>query len=512
MYPGKYAAEAPHRPAVVEAATGRILTYRDLEDRSVQFAYWLREQGAMPGDHIAVLTVNDATALEVYWGAVRSGLYVTFVNTHLTPAETAYIVDDCDASILVVSAPLAALAEAIADSTPKVRIRVAFGGDVPGHVDYRTAIATMPTAPPDDQPRGTDMLYSSGTTGRPKGIRPYLTGAQIWEDSGNHVVRTLRSYGFEENSVYFSPAPIYHAAPLRYAAAAIALGGTVVMASRFDAEATLGYLERYRVTHSQWVPTHFVRFMKLPAEVRSRHDMSSMQAAFHAAAPCPVEVKRAMIDWWGEVIYEYYSSTESPGSTTITPQQWLRKPGSVGRAAGGSVVHICSDDGAELPAGEVGQIYFERPGSEFEYYNDPDKTAESRHPGRPGWSTTGDLGYLDDDGFLFLTGRKKFTIISGGVNIYPEEIEAALTVHPKVFDVAVIGVADDEMGESVKAVVQLAPGVDAGEAVASELIEYCRSRVARYKCPRSVEFTAALPRTATGKLLKGALLDASSPR
>ncbi|WP_024793640.1 acyl-CoA synthetase [Tomitella biformata] len=505
MYPGHHAATTPEKAAVIEAATGRVLTYRELEDRSVQLAHWLRRQGLRPGDHIAVLSVNDATVFEIYWAAVRSGMYVTLVNSHLLPGEVAYIVDDCDAQALFASAPLAALATAIVDATPGIRLRLAFGGEIPGHLDYRAALAPMSTEPPADQPKGSDMLYSSGTTGRPKGIKPLLGDGQVGDESTSHVVATLRALGFGEDSVYFSPAPVYHAAPLRYGAAAHSLGGTAVIADRFDAETVLAQLERYRVTHSQWVPTHFVRMLKLPADVRARYDLSSMKAAIHAAAPCPVEVKQAMINWWGEVIFEYYSSTESPGSTSITAREWLRKPGSVGRAANGAVVHVCGADGADLPAGEIGLIYFTRPGSTFEYHKNPEKTADSRHPHHPTWSTTGDLGHLDEDGFLFLTGRAQFTIISGGVNIYPQEIEDALTLHPKVLDVAVLGVPDPEMGESVKAFVQLADGVLDTRGLAEELIAYCRGRIAGYKCPRSVEFVASLPRTPTGKLVKGAL-------
>ncbi|ANZ23546.1 MULTISPECIES: acyl-CoA synthetase [Rhodococcus] len=512
MYPGRYASITPDKPAAIEAATGREISYRELEDRSVQFAHWLRAHGLGAGDHLAVLSVNDVTVFELYWAAVRSGMYVTFVNTHLAPPEVAYIVDDCDAAALVVSAPLVDLAVAVAGDTPKVRHRLAFGGDVPGHLGYEAEIAAMSTTAPVDQPGGTDMLYSSGTTGRPKGIKPALSGAQVGEQAASNAVGLLQSFGFDDDCVYYAPAPIYHAAPLRFGAAAQALGGTAIVAGRFDAETCLADLERYRVTHSQWVPTHFVRLLKLPEQVRGRYDLSAMRAAIHSAAPCPVEVKQAMIDWWGEVIYEYYSSTESVGSTIVSPQEWLRKPGTVGRTGHGhaSLAHICAEDGTELPHGQIGLIYFERPGYSFEYHNDPEKTAESRNPLHPTWATTGDIGYLDEDDYLFLTDRAKFTIISGGVNIYPQEIENALALHPKVFDVAVIGVPDAEMGESVKAVVQPAAGVAGDDALAAELIAYCRDRIAGYKCPRSVDFVDALPRTPTGKLVKGALRPATA--
>lgn len=299
-------------------------------------------------------------------------------------------------------------------------------------------------------------------------------------------------YGFDENTVYLSPAPIYHAAPLRFASVVQALGGTVILLERFDAEAALGVIEEFEVTHSQWVPTMFVRMLKLAPDVRERYDLSSMQVVIHAAAPCPVDVKHAMIDWWGPILHEFYTSTESNGATFIDTEQWLRKPGSVGKAGVGAI-HICDDSGAELSTDESGIVYFERDDHSFEYHNDAEKTAKSRHPAHPTWSTTGDVGYLDSDGYLFLTDRKAFMIISGGVNIYPQEIENALTLHPKVADVAVIGIPDDEMGESVLAVVQCAENIDPTDELAEELRTF------------SVRFVSELPRTPTGKMAKGNL-------
>ena len=508
MYPGRYAATAPDRPAVHETATGRVITYRQLEDASVRFAHWLREHGVGVGDHIAVLTVNDATVYELYWAAVRSGVYVTFVNVHLAAAEAAYIVDDCDAQVVVVSAPLAELAEAIVESTPKVRHRLAFGGPIAGHLSYETEVAQCPTVPPGDLPRGSDMLYSSGTTGRPKGIKVALSGAQVGDEPGPSILRIVRGFGFDENTVYLSPAPIYHSAPLRYSVSTQALGGTVVLMDRFDAQGCLDAIERYGVTHSQWVPTHFVRLLKLPAEVRDRYDLSTLRVALHSAAPCPVEVKQQLIRWWGEIVYEYYSATESIGTTVISPSEWLRKPGSVGAtgvpgAAG--LAHICDENGDELAAGEVGTVYFERHDHSFEYHKDPVKTAASRHPRHEAWATTGDAGYLDEDGYLFLTGRNSFTIISGGVNIYPQETEAVLSLHPAVWDVAVAGVPDPDLGERVEAFVHPVDGVEAGDALEQEIIEYCRDRLSRFKCPRTVHFVDALPRTPTGKIVAGAM-------
>ncbi|QNG20633.1 acyl-CoA synthetase [Rhodococcus triatomae] len=513
MYPGVHARRTPDKPAVIEAHTGRIVTYAELEAGSIRFAHWLRAQGWGSGDHLAVLSTNDATVYELYWGAVRSGMYVTLVNTHLTAAEIAYIVDDCGAEALVVSATLADLAPEIAPHIPKVRSRLAFGGPVPGHLDYHTETAAEPATEPADQPRGTDMLYSSGTTGKPKGIKPALSGLQVGASPGPHVTEMMKHrYGFGSDTVYMSPAPVYHAAPLRYGAGTLALGGTVVMLDHFDAERSLAAIEKYEVTHSQWVPTHFVRMLRLPDDTRSRYDVSSMRVAVHAAAPCPVDVKHAMLSWWGPVIYEYYSSTESCGATYISPDEWQRKPGSVGHNGPESsgTVHICDDAGTELPRGEVGLIYFERDDYTFEYHNDPGKTAEARHPTRDTWTTTGDLGYLDEDDYLFLTDRAKFTIISGGVNIYPQEVENVLSFHPKIHDVAVVGTPDPEMGQLVTAVVHPADGVAVTDELAGELIEFCRGRIAHYKCPRSVRFVDSLPRTATGKLVKGALLTEAS--
>lgn len=510
MYPGRYAAVTPDRPAVHEAATGRTITYRELEDASVRFAHWLRERRIGRGDHIAVITVNDATVFELYWGAMRSGVYITFVNRHLAPAEAAYIVDDCDAKVLVVSAPLAELAREIVPLTPKVMHRIAFGGAVAGHLVYEDEVAGLPTEPPVDQPRGSDMLYSSGTTGRPKGIKPALTGAQVGDEPGSPLLKQVRQFGFDENTVYLSPAPIYHSAPLRYSASTQALGGTVVLMERFDPERSLECIERYRVTHSQWVPTHFVRLLQLPREVRDRYDLSSMVCALHSAAPCPVEVKQELMRWWGEIVYEYYSATEAIGNTLVTPTEWLAKPGTVGRTGGPGTLgraHICDASGRVLPPGEVGTVYFERPGYSFEYHKDPDKTRSTRHPVHEDWFTTGDLGRLDEDDYLFLTGRDKFTIISGGVNIYPQEIENVLILHPSIADVAVVGVPDRDRGERVEAFVRLETGVPETDETETGIIEFVRERLSHFKCPRRVRFVDDLPRTPTGKMVKGRLTE-----
>jgi fatty-acyl-CoA synthase len=507
MYPGTYAAQFPGKPAVILAGDGAVLTYRELDQGSTRLARYLHKRGLRRGDHIALLTDNYPTAFEVYWAALRSGLYITVVNWHLSASEISYIVGDCGAKALIVSARLSEVAERIVPDTPEVRIRLSYQGKVPGYEVYEDTLAGVSAEPLPEQPYGMDMLYSSGTTGRPKGIERALPEREITDEpqpgEGSMAIFGIL-YGYGPDTVYLSPGPVYHAAPLRFCGLTHTTGGTVVMMERFDAEAALAAIERYRVTHSQWVPTMFVRMLKLDSPVRDRYDLSSLRVAIHAAAPCPVDVKRAMIDWWGPVLQEYYASTEGNGITVIDSEQWLRKPGSVGRAGLG-VIRICDSLGTELPAGEVGTVYFERDEPPFYYHNDDAKTAEARHPRHPNWTTTGDVGYVDSDGFLFLTDRKAFMIISGGVNIYPQEIENALALHTKVHDVAVIGVPDPEMGESVLAVVQPAAGISAGAELAEELRAFLRERIAHYKVPRNFDFTDDLPRTPTGKLVKGKL-------
>jgi long-chain acyl-CoA synthetase len=505
MFPGTHAAIAPDRPAVILANTGAVVTYGALDDRSARLAAALSRIGLRGGDVIAMLTDNVAEAFEIYWAALRSGLYITAINRHLSAAETAYIVQDSGAKVLFVSAGLQELTCQVGDEITGVTRRFAFGGEVPGYDSYDDLLAG---AGPRlmDQPRGSEMLYSSGTTGRPKGIKPHLLPIQVDEPGDPLSAMLATVFGLSEHDVYLSPAPIYHAAPLKYCAAVHALGGTVVLMAKFDAQAALDAIERYQVTVTQMVPTMFVRMLRLPPEIRARYDLSSLRLAVHAGAPCPPEVKDAMLQWWGPILIEYYSATEAHGTTVMTAAEWPAKRGSVGRAVLGAV-HICDDDGRELASGQVGTVYFERDAVPFVYHNDPQKTADSRHAEHENWSTVGDLGYLDEDGYLFLTDRKSFMIISGGVNIYPQEIENVLTLHPKIFDVAVIGVPDSEMGEQVKAVVQLREGLIGDDELEAELIGYVRDRLAHFKVPKSVDFVAELPRSATGKLVKRTLRD-----
>ncbi len=505
MYPGTHAVSAPDRSAVTMAASGRTLTYRQLDDRSAQLASALHRLGLRKGDVIALLSDNAAEALVVYWAALRSGLYITVVNWHLAPAEVAYIVEDSTAQVLIASAGVSTLAEQVVGLVAGVRHRYAFGGRIDGYRPYAELLASA-TARLRDQPRGTEMLYSSGTTGRPKGVRPPLPAIRV-DEPGDPLAALLgHAFGIGRADVYLSPAPIYHTAPLKWCGGVQALGGTVVLMEHFGPELVLEAIERHRVTVVQLVPTMFVRMLQLPEAVRNAYDVSSLRLAVHAAAPCPPDVKDAMIDWWGPILVEYYGATEQHGATIINTAEWQAKRGSVGTAALG-VVRICDDHGNELPPGEVGTVYFERDVAPFEYHNDPEKTAASRHPQHDSWTTVGDIGYLDTDGYLFLTDRKAFVIISGGVNIYPQEVENVLSLHPKIFDVAVIGVPDREMGERVKAVVQLRHGETPSDAVAEEIISYVRDRIAHYKAPRSVDFVDELPRLPTGKLAKHILVN-----
>ncbi|MHA7664739.1 acyl-CoA synthetase [Mycolicibacterium sp. HS_4_1] len=513
MFPGTYALTTPDKPAVIMAGSGRQMTYRELDASSRQLAVALADLGLAKGDVIAMVSDNAAECFTIYWAALRSGLYLTAVNFHLTAEEAAYIVNDCNAKVLFASGELGELAEQIRASVPGVGHAYTFGVQLAGFDSYAGLLASAGDRTLADQPRGSDMLYSSGTTGRPKGIRPPLLPIQV-DEPGDAITGLLGSvFGVTADDVYLSPAPIYHAAPLRWCGAIQAHGGTVVVLERFKADRTLAAIEQYGVTAVQVVPTMFVRMLQMPAAERESYDVSSLRLAIHAAAPCPADVKQAMIDWWGPILVEYYASTEACGFTVITSQEWLTKRGSVGRSMLGPV-HICDDAGVELPSGEAGLVYFERDVRPFEYHNDPVKTKEAEHPDHDNWTTVGDIGYVDADGYLFLTDRKSFMIIAGGVNIYPQEVENALTLHPAVFDVAVIGVPDPALGQQVKAVVQPRDGIVPTDDLAEQLIAHARTKVAAFKAPKTVDFVDALPRTPTGKLVKRVLVDryASPPR
>ncbi|MET0715017.1 MAG: acyl-CoA synthetase [Mycetocola sp.] len=498
MHPGIHAATNGDQPAVILGDSGHVVTYGQLERRSAQLANLLVTAGLRPGDHLAVMLENHPRYFEVFWAAMRAGLYLTPINWHLKPDEAGYIIEDCGATALVTSQALDGVVAELAPWLDQVSIRLAIDGDVDGFDRYERALNSHPTNVAFDEVEGAIMFYSSGTTGRPKGIKPPMSGAPFGTMMPPLVALAQTMWKLSSNSVYLCPAPLYHAAPLGWSTAVQRLGGTVVVMERFDAARALELIERHRVTHAQFVPTHFVRMLKLTNEQRSERDLSSLEVAIHAAAPCPVEVKEQMIRWWGPIVYEYYAGSEGNGFTAVGPEEWLEHRGTVGKALIG-IIHILDEDGNDVAVGESGQVWFESP-VRFEYHNDPDKTASVFND--RGWSTLGDVGYLDNEGYLYLTDRASHMIISGGVNIYPQEVENVLALHPLVEDVAIIGVPDPDMGEQVKAVVQLTHGADPDQATEDAILDFARSRLSAFKCPRSVDFVDDLPRLPTGKLLK----------
>ena len=489
------------------ASTGEEVTHAELEARANRLAHALRDHGLAPGDHYSILMENNDRYLEACAAGERSGLYYTCINSYLTAEEVAYIVDNSDSQVLITSPAKREVALAAAKACPKLtRILVI---DEPGGADddrvrdYVEVTSSFPDTPIADEQLGTPMLYSSGTTGRPKGIaRPlpvqppgemmplfqFLTG--LWH--------------YREDMVYLSPAPLYHSAPQAAVNLTIRIGGTVIIMERFDPVEYLRLIEQYQVTHSQLVPTMFSRMLKMPEEERTRYDLSSLEIAVHAAAPCPVQVKEQMIEWWGPIIHEYYGATEGLGFTACNSEEWLAHKGSVGKVMLGDL-HILDDEMNELPMGQPGTIWF-KTATPFEYHNDPGKTAESTSPDGT-MTTVGDVGYVDEDNYLYLTDRKTFMIISGGVNIYPQETEDLLITHPKVADAAVIGVPNDDLGEEVKAIVQPMPDVGADDALTEELLAFCREHLSRQKVPRSIDYRDELPRLPTGKLYKRKLRD-----
>ncbi len=506
MHPSVHAQSGPDKAAVIMGDSGKVISYGELDALSNQAAQLFRAKGMEIGDTIALFLDNHPLYFPLVWGAQRAGLHYVCMSSRLTKAEALYIVEDSGARLLVTSASLVPTAEAMEKElqrSGKPAILLMADGAVAGFEDLDALLASQPETPIADERAGVDMLYSSGTTGRPKGVRiplppdPAIDGVNLLAQLAQFL------YQPDATSIYLSPSPLYHAAPLRWCMTMHRLGATVIVMEHFDPEQALVLIERYRVTHAQFVPTHFVRMLKLPDEVRTRYDHSSLKVVFHAAAPCPIPVKQAMIDWWGPIISEYYAGSEGIGMTHIRSDEWLERPGSVGKAILG-ILHICDDDGNELPVGGEGTVYFESP-NRFEYHNDPEKTAESRLEN--GWMTIGDIGRVDADGYLTLTDRKSFMIISGGVNIYPQEIENRLVVHPKVADAAVIGAPDEIMGEIVVAVIQPASWADAGEALSAELEAWCREELAGPKIPRQFDYEAELPRHPTGKLYKRLLRD-----
>jgi len=483
-------------------ASGEMVTYQQLDERSNQGAQLFRSLGLKSGDHIGMMLENCRQFLEIVWAAQRSGIIFTPISTHLKRDETAYILKNCGARLFIGSLALAEVAEKVLGEATEVEHFYMVGGIKPGFESWEEAIDRQPAEPIADECNGAPMLYSSGTTGQPKGVFVSDYDKDVNAPPFAHAIGTL--FGFGEETVYLSPAPLYHAAPLHYNMMTTYNGGATVVMEKFDPELALKLIEEHRVTHSQWVPIMFNRLLKLPPEVREAYDLSSMQFAIHAAAPCPVDVKEKMIEWWGPIIVEYYAASEGIGFTMIDSAAWLTHKGSVGPSLMGEL-HIVDDDGNELPTGEVGTVYFGGQQTQFHYHNEPGKTAEAYND--KGWATTGDVGYVDEEGFLYLTDRKNYTIISGGVNIYPQEIENVLAGHDKVADVAVFGIPNEEYGEEVKAVVEPVNWADATDETAIEILEWLRERISKIKMPRSLDFHPKLPRMDNGKLYKRHLVD-----
>jgi len=504
MYAAEHARKNPDKPAIIMASTGETLTYAEYEAGANRVAHLLRDTGLKRLDHVAILSDNITPMLMAEGGAERTGVYFTCINSYLSPDEVAYIVNDSESKVVFASAAKAEVAEQLPALCPNVERWVLMGGTPSGPFEsFETVTSGYPSEPIADEQLGLAMLYSSGTTGRPKGIFRPLPEA----DAGQPPTLTSGLgliWRFREDMVYLNPAPLYHSAPQASVAITLRYGGTAVIMEHFDPAHYLELVARYRVTHSQVVPTMFSRLLKLPKEVRDAADVSSLEVIVHAAAPCPVPVKEAMIAWFGPIILEYYAATEGNGFTLVDSEDWLAHKGTVGRSLGAEIL-ILDDDGQPCPTGTPGTVWF-KGSTNFEYFNDPVKTAESRNQAGD-TSTVGDVGYLDENGYLYLTDRKTYMIISGGVNIYPQETENLLITHPKVMDAAVIGVPDEDLGEAVKAVVQPVPGVEPGPELERELIAFCREHLAHFKCPRTIDFEDELPRLPTGKLYKRLLRD-----
>ncbi|MGE2836853.1 AMP-binding protein [Mycobacterium sp. SMC-4] len=506
MYPGRHVHEDPDRPAVIMAGSRETLTYRDFDERANRVANYLRGLGLQRGDHIAIFAENHVDMIVTMSAAERCGLYYTPVNSFLAVDEAAYIIDDCGARLVITTAAKLPVANGFPHRCPKVEHWLVIGETAPPapFADFAAAIEPCPQTPGDDERLGTPMFYSSGTTGRPKAVKRHLPDVPPQEQLGIEEMGK-RLFRMREGMTFLSTAPLYHSGPQSSISIGLRLGATHIVMERFDAEQFLALIDEFRVTHTMVVPTMFSRVLKLPKDVRDKYDYSSLEAVVHGAAPCPRQVKQQMLDWWGPVIYEYYGGTEANGTCGCTPEEWLANPGTVGKAFFGEIV-IRDDDGNELPVGSPGNIWFRGGNSSFEYLNDPEKTAEAQDPTGT-MSKIGDIGYLNEDGFLFLTDRQAFVIISGGVNIYPQEIENLLITHPEVMDAAVFGVPDEDFGEAVKAVIQPLDPDGGTPDLAQRLREFCLEHLARFKCPKSFDFIDEMPRLPTGKLYKRQLRD-----
>ena len=505
MYAGHHFAKHPDKAAFIMASTGEAVSYVELERRTNRLAHLLRAQGLRRLDHYAIFMENNSRYLECDGAGERSGLYYTCINSYLTADETAYIVANSESQLLITSIARLPVARAALAQCPRVKLcLVVDGGEAVAaladarYVDFAQAVAAYPDTPIADECLGTAMLYSSGTTGRPKGIlRPLPENAPAQPLPVFAFLNGL--WQCSESMVYLSPAPLYHSAPQANVALVIRNGGTAVIMEHFEPEAYLALVEKYRITHTQLVPTMFSRMLKLPGAVRARHDLSSLQVVWHAAAPCPVQVKEQMLAWWGPIISEYYGATEGLGFTACNAAEWLAHRGTVGKVLLGEL-HVLDENMQAAPKGQPGELWF-KTATPFVYFNDPERTQATRSADGT-MSTVGDVGYVDDDAFLHLTDRSTFMIISAGVNIYPQECENLLITHPEVADAAVFGVPNEDLGEEVKAVVQPMPGVAADAAFEQALIAFCREHLAHIKCPRSVDFVDQLPRLPTGKLYK----------
>jgi long-chain acyl-CoA synthetase len=505
MYTGTHARLRPLQPAFIMANSGETVSYAELEARSNRLAHLLRRLGLKRLDHYAIFMENNSRYLEACGAGERSGLYFTCVNSYLTPSELAYILDNSQSRVLITSVAKLATAREALKACPNVELCIVADGETESEriVGLRDATHGLPKTPIPDECIGTAMLYSSGTTGPPKGILRPLPEQPPTQQLG--IFDFLQKlWHYREGMIYLSPAPLYHSAPQAAVNLTIRVGGTAIIMEQFDPARYLELVEQWGVTHTQLVPTMFSRMLKLPEEIRSRHDLSSLEIAIHAAAPCPAAVKEDMINWWGPIIHEYYGATEGLGFTACNSEQWLAHRGTVGKVLLGDL-HILDENMQPVPVGTAGTVWF-KTATPFEYFNDPNKTKEARSPDGT-MSTVGDVGYVDKDGYLYLTDRATFMIISGGVNIYPQECENLLITHPKIADAAVFGVPNRDLGEEVKAVVQPMPGVPAGPDLAEELLLFCSQSLSRQKVPRSIDFEDELPRLPTGKLYKRLLRD-----
>jgi long-chain acyl-CoA synthetase len=499
----KLAAEDPTRVALV-TPEGEAVSAGELAAQSNRLVHAMRSLGVQRGDAIAAMVPNGREMVELYLAAFQSGCYLTPINQNLTSAEAAYILADCQAKVFFTHQRYADAALAAAEQAGLDDSRRVVAGEAPGFVPYSKFTRDASDAPPEGRTAGQVMNYTSGTTGRPKGVRRRLMDFDP-DMVGSMYAMFLAMFGIEPlaGNVHLVGSPLYHTAVLMFTAGSLHYGHTVVVMDKWTPETALQVMERWRVTTSHMVPTQFHRLLALPAEVRERYDLSSLRHMIHAAAPCPIDVKKRMLEWWGPVVYEYYAASEG-GGTLVTPDEWIGKPGTVGRAWAGSAIRILDEEGSDCPTGTPGTVYMALGSADFEYHGDKAKTAANR---RDGFFTVGDIGYLDEDGYLFLCDRKIDMIIAGGVNIYPTEIENALLTHPKVGDAAVFGIPNEDWGEEVKAVVEPAAGVEAGPALAEELAAFCRGALAKYKCPRSFDFIAEMPRDPNGKLFKRKLRD-----